>query len=73
MTLSCYQCITYIWVIILILQLIFIGPFKVIKCVGKLAYCIDLPPIYSALYNVFHVFKLKLYILGGGDGTSTNV
>ena len=50
----------------------FIGPFKVLKHVGKLAYRIELPPIYSALHNVFHVSKLKLYIPGGGDGTSTN-
>ena len=51
----------------------FIGPFKVLKHIGKLAYCIELLPIYSALHNVFHMSKLKLYIPGGGDGTSTNV
>ena len=51
----------------------FIGPFKVLKHIGKLVYCIKLPPIYSALQNIFHVSKLKLYISGGGGGTSTNV
>ena len=51
----------------------FIGPFKMLKHIGKLAYHIDLPPIYSALHSVFHLSKLKLYIPGGGDGTSTNV
>ena len=51
----------------------FMGPFKVIKCISKLAYCIELPPIYSELHNVFYVSKLKVYIFGGGDGTSTNV
>ena len=43
------------------------------KYIDKLAYCIKLPPIYFALHNVFHVSKLKLYISGGSDGTSTNV
>ena len=51
----------------------FIGPFKVLKCIGKLAYCIELPSIYSALHNVFYVSKLKSYVPGGGEGTSANV
>ena len=51
----------------------FIGPFRVLKHIGQLAYCIKLPLFYSALYNVFYVSKLKLYILVGGDGTSANV
>ena len=49
----------------------FIGLFKALKCAGKLDYCIELPFIYSAFYNVFHVSKS--YIPGGSDGTSTNV
>ena len=51
----------------------FIGPFKVLKHVGKLSYCIELPPIHSTLHNVFHVSNLKLYSLGGGDETTNNV
>ena len=51
----------------------FIGPFKVLNCIGKLAYHIELSPIYSVLFNVFYLSKLKLCIPGGGDGTSTNV
>ena len=51
----------------------FIVPFKVLKCIGKLAYCIELPPIYSALHNVLYVSKVKLYIPDSGDRTSTNV
>ena len=51
----------------------FIEPFKVLKHVGKLAYCIKLPPIYAALHNIFHMSKLKLYVLSSGDGISTNV
>ena len=51
----------------------FIGPFKVLKHIGKLAYHIELPLFYSTLHNVFHVSKLKLHIPGGNDGTSTNV
>ena len=44
-----------------------------LKRIGKLAYYIELPLIYSALHNVFYVSKLKLYDPGGGDGTSTNI
>ena len=41
--------------------------------IGKLAYHIKLPSIFYALHSVFHMYKLKLYVPGGGDGTSTNV
>ena len=51
----------------------FIVPYKVLKHIGKLAYRIELPPLYFALYNVFYVSKLKLYVPGGSDGTTTNV
>ena len=51
----------------------FIGPFKVLKHIGKLVYCIELPPIYSALHNIFLVSMLKLYVPGSGYRTSTNV
>ena len=51
----------------------FIGPFKVLKYISKHAYCIELPPIYSALHNVFHVSKLKLYVSDGSNGICTNV
>ena len=44
-TLSCYQCMTYICATIVSLQLIFIGPFKVLKCIGKLAFHTELLPI----------------------------
>ena len=47
----------------------FIGPFRVLKHIGKLAYHVEVPPIYSILHNVFHVSKLKLFVSGGGDGT----
>ena len=33
----------------------FVGPFKVLKHISKLAYHIDLPPLYSALHNVFYM------------------
>ena len=51
----------------------FIGPFQVLEHICKLAYRIELPPIYSALHNILYVLKLKLYIPGGGNGTSINV
>ena len=51
----------------------FIGPFKVLKHMGKLDYHIELPPIYSTLHNVFHMSKLTLYVPISGDVTSNNV
>ena len=51
----------------------FIGPLNMLKYVGKLAYHIELPPIYSALHNIFHMSMLNLYVSDGSDGTSTNI
>ena len=42
----------------------FIGPFKVLKCIDKLAFHTKLLPIYSAIHSVFYVSRLKLYIPG---------
>ena len=41
----------------------FIGPFKVLQCVGpnKLSYRIELPPALKRMHNVFHVSSLKRY------------
>ena len=51
-TLLCYQYITYICSNNHKFAAYFIGPFKLLKHIGKLAYHIELPPIYSLLYNV---------------------
>ncbi|KAL5567484.1 hypothetical protein UlMin_024059 [Ulmus minor] len=40
----------------------FIGPFEILKRVGKVAYQLALPPSLSAVHNVFHVSMLKKYI-----------
>ena len=39
----------------------YIGPFEILKRVGKVAYQLDLPPIMSRIHNVFHVSILKKY------------
>jgi hypothetical protein len=45
-----------------------LGPFKVVKIVGKGAYKLKLPPCYTQLHPVFPVVKLKLaklYLFSG--------
>jgi hypothetical protein len=37
----------------------FIGPFKVLSRKGEVAYELELPEIFSAIHNVFHVSQLK--------------
>ena len=40
----------------------YIGPFKILKCIGTIAYRLDLPSNLSRLHNVFHVSMLKKYV-----------
>ena len=44
------------------LSLRYIGPFAVLKQIGKVAYEIALPPQWQHIHNVFHVSMLKPYI-----------
>ena len=37
----------------------YIGPFKIIECVGSVAYKLNLPEELSSIHNVFHVCNLK--------------
>ncbi len=39
----------------------FLGPFKIVEMKGKQAYKLNLPQIYSRIYNVFHVSLLEPY------------
>ena len=40
----------------------YIGPFKIIERIGKLAYKLALSPELSSVYNVFYVSMLKKYM-----------
>jgi hypothetical protein len=40
----------------------FIGPYQILKRVGKMAYRIVLPPSLSNLHDVFHVSQLRKYV-----------
>ena len=46
----------------------FIGPFPVLARVGRVAYKLELPAMYSALFPVFHVSKLRAYRDDSGNG-----
>ena len=39
----------------------YIGPYEVLKRVGKVAYELALPPLMEHVHNVFHVSMLKKY------------
>ena len=44
----------------------FIGPFKILKCVGNSAYKLELLSIYIRLYPTFYVSFLEEYIAKKG-------
>ena len=41
----------------------FVGPFEILKRIGKVAYELALPPTLARVHNVFHVSMLRKYIL----------
>ena len=40
----------------------FVGPFEILKYIGKVAYKLALPPTLAGVHNVFHVSMLRKYI-----------
>ena len=44
-----------------------VGPFRVIKRIGKTAYRLDLMGRFKDVHNVFHVSQLKKHIPGGSS------
>ena len=45
----------------------FIGPFRVMERIGKIAYRLDLRGRFKDVNNVFHVFQLRKHIPGGSS------
>ncbi|KAK6120997.1 hypothetical protein DH2020_045267 [Rehmannia glutinosa] len=39
----------------------YIGPYKIVQRIGKLAYRLELPAPYAGMHDVFHVSRLKKY------------
>jgi hypothetical protein len=44
------------------LQLRYIGPFKIVQRIGKVAYRLDLPSELRGIHDVFHVSQLRQYL-----------
>ncbi|KAL4030884.1 hypothetical protein IC575_009138 [Cucumis melo] len=40
----------------------FVGPFKILKRIGLVAYRLALPPSLSAVHDIFHVSMLRRYV-----------
>ena len=40
----------------------YVGPYKILERVGKVAYKLALPPNLTSVHNVFHVSMLKKYV-----------
>ena len=40
----------------------FVGPFEILERIGQVAYRLALPPVLSAVHNVFHVSALQRYV-----------
>ena len=45
----------------------FLGPFRVVKKIGKNAYQLDLPKQYGKLHHTFHIFLLEPYTKRKGE------
>ncbi|KAK6151019.1 hypothetical protein DH2020_015951 [Rehmannia glutinosa] len=39
----------------------YVGPYKILQRIGKLAYQLELPAPYAGMHDVFHVSRLKKY------------
>ncbi|KAK6146302.1 hypothetical protein DH2020_020171 [Rehmannia glutinosa] len=39
----------------------YVGPYKILQRIGKLAYRLELPAPYAGMHDVFHVSRLKKY------------
>ena len=48
------------------LALKYIGPFKILQCIGHLAYKLELPTLYNCLYLIFYVSLLEEYVAKKG-------
>ena len=46
----------------------FVGPFEILKRIGKVAYKLALLPTLAGVHNVFHVSMLRKYILDPSHG-----
>jgi hypothetical protein len=44
----------------------FLGPFKILQCIGQQSYKLDLPPSMSRLHPVFHAQLLESYTMREG-------
>ena len=45
----------------------FIGPFKILECIGESVYKLELPSLYNRLYLTFHISLLEEYVAKKGQ------
>ena len=40
----------------------YIGPFRMLESIEPIAYCLELPPEFDQIHNIFHVSMLRKYV-----------
>ncbi|WMV29727.1 hypothetical protein MTR67_023112, partial [Solanum verrucosum] len=55
----------------------FVGPYEILRCVGKVAYELGLTNELASVYSVFHISRIKMFVgdlifIGSSNGLRVN-